>query len=152
VEDGVPALSERAIVGRRGRGRGGGRGGSVLGRLGGEGAVVGAEGPGSSAIEEEEAAGVVLALLSVDDAIKQYILEVARDPAIGSDQGLWDAVGPLLLSSGGEEDESEVRHVIAQVSPLLPASLLHAYVLAAPLCRREEQDLACVCALVFARV
>ena len=146
VEDGVSALSERALLGRRGRGRGGGRGGSVLGRLGGEGAVVGAEGPGSSAIEEEEAAEVVLALLSVDYAIKQYILEVARDPAIGSDQGLWDTVGPLLLSSGGEEDESEVRNVIAQVSPLLP-------VLAAclPLVQeRRARSGVCVCEFAFA--
>jgi hypothetical protein len=70
----------------------------------------------SSAREDnEEAAAVVLAVLNVDDAIKEYLLEIARDPAIASGQALWEAVGPLVLSAGDDEDEQEVRHVVTQV-------------------------------------
>lgn len=89
----------------------------MLGRQNGE--VVGGSALGGNAQKEAEAVEAVLACLSVDDAIKQYVAEVARDPAISSDQALWEAVGPLLVSSGSGEDEGQVRHVLAQVrSPL----------------------------------
>ena len=48
----------------------------------------------------------------------QYVLDVTRDAAIGSEAGLRQAVGPLLLSCS-DEDEAEVHYVISQLWRLL---------------------------------
>ena len=108
---GRPEANATVRCGRGGRGRGAGCG--AVGRE--DGGMGGGGGGGTTREDEEEAAAVVLAVLNVDDAIKGYLLEIARDPAIASGQALWEAVGPLVLSAGDDEDEQEVRHVVAQV-------------------------------------
>ena len=61
-------------------------------------------------------------------ASTQYVLEVTKDPAIGSNSALWEAIGPLLLSSANE-DEAEVvkRAPILVVEPDIEVKELYSY-------------------------
>jgi hypothetical protein len=53
---------------------------------------------------------------------------VTKDPAIGSNSALWEAIGPLLLSSANE-DEAEVvkRAPILVVEPDIEVKELYSY-------------------------
>ena len=111
----MSAPASRGRGGRRGGGvgRGRGRAGAVAGREREMAADVDAQGWRKGS--EDETVSVVLALLDVDDAIKQCVVDLAQDANIASETDFWEAVGPLLTSCDRRHSESDVRDVVSQL-------------------------------------
>ena len=112
----MPALASRGGRGGRrggGGGRGRGRAGAVAGREREMSADVDAQGWRKGS--EDETVSVVLALLDVDDAIKQCVVDLAQDANIASETDFWEAAGPLLTSCDRRHSESDVRDVVSQL-------------------------------------
>jgi hypothetical protein len=57
---------------------------------------------------EDAIAMALLSELDVDDAIKLYVVEAARDAAQQTEEDLWECVGDLLMASGAGD---EVRYI-----------------------------------------